>query len=88
MKLKPTFELIDLDEESIAVPVGAHSEDVQGIIKLNHEGVEIFHLLQEEVTEDGIVEFLSQKYDNDRSQISNYVSRFIKGLRKLNLIDE
>ena len=46
MKLKNTFESVDMGNEIIMVPVGKSAEQVQGVLKLNAEGLEIMNMLE------------------------------------------
>lgn len=86
MKLFCDFELMDMGDEFVAVPIGDKASQVRGVVKLNKSGVEIFNLLQKETTEDDIINTIANKYDNDRTTISKYVHSLIETLRKDGLI--
>ena len=87
MKLKYTFESIDMGDEFVSVPVGKGADNVHGVLKLNKEGQEILDLLQTDTTEALIVDALAAKYDNDRKSLEDYVKGFIDALRANNLIE-
>lgn len=86
MKLFCDFELMDMGDEYVAVPIGDKASQVRGVVKLNKSGVEIFNLLKKETTEDDIINTIANKYDNDRTTISKYVHALIETLRKDGLI--
>ena len=86
MRLKYSFEIVELQDDIIAVPVGAEADQMRGIVKLNQSGKEIFDLLREDTTEDAIVSVLSDKYDDDRDVIMNYVHSLIESLRQVGII--
>ena len=88
MKLKYSFEEVDMGEEIISVPVGKGAEEIHGVLKLNQEGKEILNLLKDNITEEKIVESLCNKYDNDYETLKGYVKQVINTLRKANLIEE
>lgn len=88
MKLKCTFEAVDMGEEIICVPVGAEAAEVHGVLKLNAEGREILDLLKTETTEDQVVDALAAKYENDRAALARYVQNVLKTLRDAGLIEE
>lgn len=88
MRLKYDFEIVDMGNEFISVPVGESSRNLHGVIKLNKEGVEIFKLLQTDISEVSIVDILSAKYENDRESIANYVHKTIENLRINDIIEE
>ena len=86
MKLICDFEMVDMGEEIVAVPVGASASRVKGVLKVNTEGREIIELLKKDMTVDGIVLFLSKKYDNDQEELLKYVNDTIRKLNKAGLI--
>ena len=88
MKIKCSFEFVDMGDEYIAVPVGEGAAPISGVLRLNNTGKEIVELLCNETTIESIISSLSEKYDDDRIIISNYVSVIINTLRKNNLLDE
>ena len=88
MKLKYSFETVDMGNEIILVPVGEGAEKVHGVVKLNHEGREILELLKEETSEEAIVSSLANKYENDRATLMSYVLKAIENLRNYGLLTE
>lgn len=88
MRLKYTFELVDMADEIIAVPVGKDSSDLQGIIKLNKEGAEILSLLNKDTSIDEIVNALSIKYENNRDELKVYAKQVLDILKKNDLLFE
>lgn len=88
MKLKYTFESVELGDEIVGVPVGESVRKIHGVLKLNKEGAEILQLLKTETTKEDIVKALSKKYENDPGTLSEYVHAFIGQLRSLDLLSE
>lgn len=88
MKLKYTFENVDMGNEIISVPVGDGANNVHGVVKLNKEGKEILELLKEDVTEQQIVSKLMEKYENDRATLEKWVAKVIVTLKKANLLED
>ena len=88
MKLKYTFEMVDMGEEIICVPVGEGATKVHGVLKVNSEGREILDFLKEESTEDNIVSALAAKYENDWATLSGYVRIVLDNLRAAGLLVE
>lgn len=87
MKLKYTFEAVDMGDEIIFVPVGDKASEVHGVLKLNAEGKEVVEALKEETTEEKIVQMLAQKYNNDPTELTQYVRNVIDILKKENLLE-
>ena len=82
MKLKYTFETMQLDDNVVAVPVGPDSQDFSAAIRLNNSAAEIFELLKEDVTEEHIVSVMIQRYGNERNEVADFVHEFLEGLKK------
>ncbi len=88
MKLKYTFEDVNMGEEIVSVPVGEGSKSIHGVLKMNTEGKEIMDLLKEETTEGKIIDYLTSKYENDRNEITAFVRRTIHTLYEAGLLSE
>ena len=88
MKLKYTFEYVDMGDGIVAVPVGRDADRIHGVLKLNKEGREILNLLENEITEEKIVDTLALQYENTRDVLAGYVHKTIDVLRSDGLIDE
>lgn len=86
MKLNYSFELVEMGDEIIAVPVGENASQLSGIVKLNDSAKEIFELLKSETTECEIVDILVAKYEDDPTTIARYVHNTIETLRENKLI--
>lgn len=86
MKLKYTFEMMEIDDEIVAVPVGDNANTLHGIVKLNGTGAEILKLIQEEKSESEIVEELGKKYESAHDEIQAFVAAFLKQMAAAGLI--
>ena len=76
-----------MGDETILVPVGEGADQVNGVVKLNKEGLEIVNLLKNSITKAEIVEILSAKYENDQQTLSKWVDRVVDALSVAGLID-
>ena len=88
MKLKYRFEIVDMGDETVFVPVGKNAKEVHGVLKLNSSGKEIVSLLVNDTTEESIVNMLTEKYGNEHEELVSYVHNTIAYLRKAGLIEE
>ena len=86
MKLKYTFEDVDMGDEIIAVPVGDAAQAIHGVLKMNKSGKEIISLLKDDTTEEKILEHLAAKYENSKEEMSANIKETIKTLREAGLI--
>lgn len=85
-KLKYRFEMMELDNRKVAVPVGDSARDFRGVVKLNKSAAEIFELLEEDTTEDAIVTELKKKYGDDTS-IEGYIHEAVDYFRSEGILE-
>lgn len=79
MRLKYTFENMELDDRVVAVPVGDGAQEFRGIVKLNESAAEIFDLLKDETTEAAVIAELIRRHGND-PDIPGFVHDMIRYL--------
>ena len=78
MRLKHAFEVMELDDQIIAVPVGKNSSDIQGVFKMNETAAFILDLLKEDTTEEAIIEAIKADYDVSEELLRKDVSHCIE----------
>ncbi len=88
MKLKYTFDLVEVDDHIVAVPVGGDEKPYHGVVKLNESAASIFKKLQEETNEDAVVEALLNEYNASKESLASAVHKCISELREKDLLDE
>lgn len=88
MRLKYSFEPVDMGDEIISVPVGKGANQVHGVLKLNNEGLEILNLLINDTTEEQIISTLALKYENEPAQLSAFVHKVITILHEADLLKD
>ena len=86
MKLKPGFVVREVAGKTLAVAVGELSRDFHGMIALNGTGRVIWSALNEDTTEDAIVDRVLDEYEIDRETAARDVAAFIANLRAQGLI--
>lgn len=86
MRLKYQFEMMKLEEKTIAVPVGENVSEFRGVVKLNEQSAFIFDLLSEETTMDAIVDAMEKEYDAPRSVIVADVKKCLGELEERGLL--
>ena len=87
MKAKYMFEIMDLDDGLVAVPVGDGAVQFHGVMKVNETAAAILKLLQQETTENAIVEALLKEYTGDKDEIAGYVREYIEKLKTEGIVE-
>lgn len=88
MKLKYTFEMMEVDEQTMAVPVGDGAEKFHGILKLNDSAAAILELLKEDTTLEAVTEKLLEQFDSSKEEMEEYVTDYVNQLKEAGLIIE
>ena len=86
MKIVPGFVVREVGGKTFAVATGALAKKFHGMITLAGSGKEIWEALQEDVTEEQIVDKLLDVYDVDRETAARDVSAFVLKLREVGLL--
>ncbi len=87
MKLKYTFEITELDNQIIAVPVGDNAMNFRGVVVLNEYGAAIMERLKEETTINKVVESLLEEYEGTKEKLTDFVEQFVEKLKDEELIE-
>lgn len=88
MHLVEGFTLRKVLDEWVAVPGGESAARFSGLFSMNETGSFLFNLLQEEQTEETLLQALLENYDIDEETAKHDVSRFLQYLRTKNLLVE
>lgn len=87
MKLKYSFETMELDDCIVAVPVDVTCS-FQGVIRLNESAAEIFELLKDDTSETDIVNKLASRYSSSTEDLHEYVQDIIQRLSESGFLTE
>lgn len=86
MKAKYTFEIMEIDDQMMAVPVGEEADELHGILKLNESAAAILELLKEETSEEEIVQKLLEKYESSEEELKSYVHDYLTELEEAGIL--
>lgn len=87
MKRKDGFIVRQIADQNVAVAVGEASRNFRGMIKLNDTGLMIWNLLEDDVTENGIVAALTERYEVDDETARADVRRFLSVLTEAGVLE-
>ncbi|MGM9626364.1 MAG: PqqD family protein [Eubacteriales bacterium] len=86
MKIKGELILREIAGEHILIPTGASALEIKGMISLSESGVLLWERLQNECTEEELIDAVLDAYDIDRETAALDVRSFLDRLRELNLL--
>lgn len=83
MKIDKNFVLREIAGEYIIIPTGRTALEFNGLITVNEVGMELWKMLQEDVTFDDLLNGILEEYDVDenaaREDIQEFLARLVKG---------
>ena len=83
MKIDKNFALREIAGEYIIIPTGRTALEFNGLITVNEVGMELWKMLQENVTFDDLLNGILEEYDVDenaaREDIQEFLDRLVKG---------
>ena len=88
MRLKYTFDKMELNGQIVAVPVGDNADDYHGVVKMNGTANAIFDFLAEDTTEEAIVEAMEKEYDVSKEILVADVKRYVQEFREKGMLVE
>ncbi len=86
MKLKYTYEIMEIDDQLMAIPVGDSADETHSILKLNESAAAILGLLKDDLTEEEIIQKLLEDYDSSEEELRNSVYEYTKQLKEAGLV--
>lgn len=86
MRIEKEFILREIAGEHIIVPTGDTVLQFNGMITVNDLGLVLWELLQNDITEDEMVEKVLEEYEIDEKTARNDIQEFIESLVKAGII--
>lgn len=87
MKVSSDVILRQVAGEYVLVPTGKAASKLYGLMTLNESGVMLWHKMQNECTEEELVDLLMAEYDVDSATATLDVRRFLAKLSEVGIIE-
>ena len=87
MKLNTNFELIEVADEHMAVPVGENAVTFSGVVFLSNSAFLLLQFMKQHRDEDELVEFLVSTFGIEKETAKADVEEFIKSVKDTGLIE-
>lgn len=88
LKVSNEFVVRSLMGEYVIVPVGSNATKFNGIISTNSTGAFLWELLQNDISEDELIQKLKEEYDVSDEDAKEDVHLLISELSKHNILQE
>lgn len=88
VKIKKGFVLRKIGPQYMAVPFGAMTKEVKGMISLTESGYTLWQAIENGCdTEEGLVALLLEQYDVDQDEAAGDVREFLGFLREAGVLE-
>lgn len=89
MKLKNTYVLTEVGNDTVAVPVGEGTESSRRVVRLNKTAAEICRGIEQEKSFEEIAAGLVEKYDGvDHASAMKYIKNTVNKLIEADIVTE
>lgn len=88
MKLKKGIVTGNIDGQDFAIATGKLANEFQGLINNNPTASFIFKLLEDDQTEDSIVNAMCARYDAPREEIERDVHEFLEHIETFGILEK
>lgn len=86
MKIEKEFILREIAGDYVIVPTGKTALEFNGLITVNELGAFIWKKLQQEVTEDELIQDILEEYEVDEETARNDVEEFLNKLTECKIL--
>ena len=86
MVLSQNYEIVDIAEETLAVPVGEMAEKSKDVFSFSRAGGFLLNQLKKPKTEEEMIDCIIKEFDVDFETAKSDVQAFISAIRSYGLI--
>ncbi len=88
MVLKSGFELVEIADEHMVIPVGDHAASFQGVVALSEAAYFLLGNLKTPKTSDELLNLLINEYEVDKDTAKKDLDDLVKKLLDLGIVEE
>ena len=88
MIIKPGFELVEIADEHLAVPVGDNAQTYKGVVALSEAAFYLLKNLNVQQTKESLLALLTSEYEVESSVATSDLDTLLSTLVELGLIEE
>lgn len=86
-KIKDGFMLRKIGEQYMAVPTGARTSEIHGMIALSESGELLWKKLEKGAEIDSLAELLTENYEIDKNTALLDAEKFVEGLKEQGVVE-
>ena len=85
---KPGFQVVKVDKDYMAVPVGKRAASFDGVVKLSESGAFLLKALETEKTPGELTDMLVAEYDVDPERAAADVEKVVSTFIEYGIVEE
>ena len=87
MRKNPHFEIVQIDNDPMAIPIEAEAVTYHGIVALNETSAFLLQNMENDISEDELLALLLQTYDVDADTAKTELAEILNTFRELGLVE-
>ena len=88
MKIKPEFEIVNVADDYMLIPVGEQMEQFNGTVILNEVSAFLLGLMKTDISKEELVSSLIREYDVDPDVAQKDVESTLEKMNRIGIIYE
>ena len=88
MKMVNGFEIVNIADDNMLVPVGEQMEQFNGTVVLNDVSAFLLEKMKVDVTEEELVNYVLEEFDVDRERAETDVKNVLKEMIEIGIVHE
>lgn len=88
MKIEPNFEIVQIADDYMLVPVGDKIEQFNGTVVLNEVAAFLVRNMKTDITEEQLIDLVMEEYEVDKETAKEDIEKVILDMKKIGIIHE
>ena len=88
MKIEPNFEIVQIADDYMLVPVGDKIEQFNGTVVLNEVAAFLVGKMKTDITEEQLIDLVMEEYEVDKETAKEDIEKVILDMKKIGIIHE
>lgn len=88
MRMENGFEIVNIADDYMLVPVGDQMDKFSGTVVLNEVSAFLLEKMKKDVTEEELISYVMDEYDVDEKKAKEDIARVLKEMIEIGIIYE
>jgi len=88
MKMVSGFEIVNIADDYMLVPVGEQMEKFNGTVVLNEVSAFLLEKMKDDVTEEKLVQYVMEEFDVEKERAKEDIEKVLKEMIEIGIVHE